>query len=82
MTEYVGFAAAFCTTISFLPQAIHTIRTRHTKDLSLRMYLLFTIGVFLWLLYGIALHDLPMMLANSVTLALSSVILTMKLRYG
>ncbi len=79
---FIGLAAAFCTTVSFLPQVVHTLRTRSTKDVSLRMYSLYTAGIFLWLVYGVVLHDIPLMVSNSITLVLSGAILALKLRYG
>ena len=81
-TELVGLAAAFLTTLAFLPQVLHTIRTRSTHDISLRMYSLFTLGVFLWLIYGLILRDVPIIAANAVTLLLSGTILSLKLRHG
>ena len=78
----IGLAAAFCTTIAFLPQVIKTWQTRSTKDLSLSMFLVFTTGIFLWLVYGLATHDLPLILANGVTFVLSGTILYFKLRHG
>jgi len=78
----IGLAAAFCTTISLLPQVIQTWRTRSTKDLSLPMFLIFTVGVFLWLVYGLYTNDLPIIAANTVTFVLSGIILYFKLRYG
>lgn len=80
--EWVGFAAAALTTGSFIPQAIMTIKTRNTRGISLGMYVVFTIGVATWLAYGIAIESLPMIAANTVTLALASTILGFKLRYG
>jgi MtN3 and saliva related transmembrane protein len=77
----IGLAAATCTTISFLPQAIQVIKTKHTKDLSLAMYLIFTVGVFLWLVYGLLVSDLPVIIANAVTLVFAATILIMKLKY-
>lgn len=77
----IGLVAATCTTISFLPQAMQVIKTKHTKDLSLAMYLIFTIGIFLWLVYGIMILDLPLIIANAITLILASTILVMKLKY-
>jgi MtN3 and saliva related transmembrane protein len=74
-----GIIAAFCTTISFVPQAIKTIKTKDTSSISLNMYLLFTFGTLMWLLYGIFSRNVPVWLANSVTLVLSSVILYFKL---
>jgi len=77
----IGIAAAICTTISFLPQAIRIIRTKQTRDVSLGMYVLFSFGTFLWLAYGILLKDVPIILANSITFVLSFIILAMKLKY-
>ena len=80
--EWVGFAAALLTTASFIPQAVMTIRTRDTRGISLGMYVIFTTGVAFWLAYGIAIDSLPMIFANTVTLALAGTILALKLRYG
>jgi len=81
-TEIVGLVAAFLTTVAFLPQVVHTIRTRSTHDISLRMYSLYTVGIFLWLVYGLLLRDVPLIAANAVTLLLSGTILMLKLRHG
>lgn len=78
----IGLAAAFCTTIAFLPQVIRTWRTRSTRDLSLPMFSIFTTGIFLWLVYGLFEHDVPLILANGITFVLSGTILFFKLRYG
>jgi MtN3 and saliva related transmembrane protein len=80
--KYIGFFAAFCTTIAFLPQALKVWKTKSTKDISLYMFVIFTIGVFSWLVYGIIISDLPIILANSVTLILSLFILVFKLKYN
>jgi MtN3 and saliva related transmembrane protein len=80
--EWFGYAAAFLTTVSFIPQAVMIIRTRDTHGISRGMYAMFTLGVALWLVYGIALMSWPMILANSVTLGLAGTILGLKLRYG
>ena len=77
----VGLAAATCTTLAFLPQAIKVIRTKQTKDLSLVMYSVFTLGVFLWLMYGILVEDAPLIIANIITFILAATILIMKIRY-
>jgi len=79
--NYIGFFAAFCTTIAFLPQAIKVYKSKSTKDISLYMFLIFTIGVLSWLIYGIIISNLPVILANAVTLALSLFILIYKLKY-
>jgi MtN3 and saliva related transmembrane protein len=80
--EWLGFTAAVLTTASFVPQAVMTIRTRDTRGISLGMYIVFTIGVAFWLAYGIAVHSLPMIFANTVTLGLAGTVLAFKLRYG
>ena len=78
--EWIGYAAATCSTIAFLPQVIHTIRLKNTDGISLNMYLILVAGLVLWLSYGIFKEDAPIIAANSVTLVFSSVILFMKIR--
>lgn len=80
--EWLGYVGATLTTLSFLPQAIKTIRTRDTRGISLGMYAVFTLGVAFWLGYGIFLHSWPMIVSNIVTFVLSSTILVLKLRHG
>lgn len=77
----IGLLAAASTTFSFLPQAVKTIRTKDTGSISLSMYGLFTFGTLLWFLYGIFSNNIPVYLANGVTLVFASVILVYKLRY-
>lgn len=79
MTTYLGYAAAFFTTFSFLPQAVKTIKTKDTSSISLIMYLMFVTGVFLWLIYGLFIKDLPIIVANAITLVLAASILKIKL---
>ena len=81
-SELVGYLAATLTTASFLPQAWHTFRTKDVSGISLGMYSAFTVGVALWLAYGLMLEAWPIVVANAVTLSLAGLILTMKLRYG
>ncbi len=80
-TTILGLLAGTLTTFSFLPQVIKTWKTKSTKDISLGMFVTFCAGVFLWLLYGIVIHDLPVIITNFVTLILASSILWMKLKY-
>jgi MtN3 and saliva related transmembrane protein len=80
-TDIIGTLAATMTTVSFMPQVIHTLRTRDVSGISLGMYSVFTVGVSLWLVYGILLGELPIIIANAITVALASTILGMKLRY-
>lgn len=75
----IGFLAATGTTISLLPQAIKIIKTKHAKDISLGMYLMLTTGIFLWLVYGILIKDLPLIVANGISLLFSVTILILKL---
>ena len=82
VSELIGYCAAALTTLSFLPQAWHTYQTRDVRGISLGMYSAFTLGVALWLLYGLLVGAWPVVLANAVTLGLAAGILWMKLRYG
>lgn len=77
----IGLIAATHTTIAFLPQAIKSIKTKQTKDLSLAMYTMLTIGVFLWLVYGLLTRDLPIIAANTITFLFSVAILILKIKY-
>jgi len=79
--KYIGFFAAFCTTVAFFPQAIKVWKTKSTKDISLYMFIIFTTGVFSWLVYGIVISNWPIILANALTLFFSVFILVYKLRY-
>lgn len=80
--DLIGYSAAALTTLSFVPQAWLTFRTRDVRGISLGMYAAFTVGIALWLLYGLMLGAWPIVVANTVTLALASSILVMKLVYG
>ena len=76
----LGFVAAACTTVAFVPQVVRSWRTRSTRDVSLTMFAVMTSGVLLWLIYGLLIHDRPLVVANGVTFVLSLTILVMKLR--
>lgn len=77
----IGSLAAICTTISFVPQLGRVWKLRSAREISLIMFLVFSIGVFLWLVYGILIGSFPVILANAITLALSLAILGLKLRF-
>jgi MtN3 and saliva related transmembrane protein len=79
---FIGIAAGALTTVAFLPQVIQAARTKHTKDLSLLMYILFSLGLVLWIVYGFALHSVPVIIANIVTLSLSFYLIFLKVKYG
>jgi MtN3 and saliva related transmembrane protein len=80
-SDAIGYAAAILTTCSFVPQAGLTLRTRDVSGISLGMYSVFTLGVALWLAYGWLIAAWPVVIANTITLALASFILVMKLRF-
>jgi MtN3 and saliva related transmembrane protein len=82
LIDLIGSVAAVLTTASFIPQAWHSFKTRDVSGISLGMYSVFTVGVALWLVYGILLLAWPLIIANSITLALAATILGMKLRFG
>ncbi|MFH0779784.1 MAG: SemiSWEET transporter [Parcubacteria group bacterium] len=71
----LGLAAAACTTFAFLPQAVKTIKTKSTNDLSVGMYSMTTTGIFLWLVYGLRIKDVLLIAANVVTLVFTVTIL-------
>jgi len=79
--KILGLIAGTLTTIAFVPQVVRTYRTRSAKDLSLNMFLIFCIGTMCWLSYGILIHDIPVITANSVTLVLSGVLLAFKFQF-
>ncbi len=80
-TTLIGYIAAFCTTISFLPQAFQTIKTKNTEGISLTMYSIFTFGTIMWLVFGLMSNSYPIIFANIITIALSLVILVYKIKY-
>ena len=81
IAEILGLTAGTFTTVSFLPQVIKTWKSRSAKDLSLIMFLLFTAGIALWLVYGIMINDLPVIASNVITLVLAGTILFFKVRF-
>lgn len=81
MITVLGLLAAFCTTLSFLPQAIKTIQTKDTTGISLSMYALFTFGTLLWLVFGLFSYNIPIIAANFVTVIFAAIILFYKIKY-
>jgi len=79
--EALGIAAGCMTTISFVPQVLHTYRSRSVEDISLRMYLLLTMGIFTWMVYGILIDSISVLAANGVSFLLTCSILVMKIRF-
>lgn len=80
MEQFLGYLAALLTTISFIPQVIQVIKTKDTKSISLPMYIMFILGLSLWLVYGIMLKEWPIILANLFTICFASVILIYKVK--
>jgi len=80
--DWIGSIAATLTTTAFIPQAWQVWRTRHTKDISLGMYAIFTSGVALWAIYGMMIGSWPVIIANCITLLLAGAVLVMKIRFG
>jgi len=78
LSSLIGYPAAFLTTIAFVPQAWKSWRTRDLSGISLPMYALFTLGVALWLAYGLLIGSLPIILANAITFLLAALVLWLK----
>jgi len=81
LIELIGSMAGLLTTIAFVPQVVKTWRSGSAEDISLFMFILFSLGVLLWLVYGLAIHSRPVVIANGITLVLALSILVMKLRH-
>jgi len=77
----LGFAAGTITTIAFFPQVIKAWRSKSTKDISTRMFIILCTGLFLWIIYGIYVNSLPVVGSNGVTLACAIMILALKAKY-
>jgi MtN3 and saliva related transmembrane protein len=82
ITKIIGLTAAVLSSLTFLPQVIKTWKSKSAADISLVMFSVATISVILWLTYGILIGDLPIIIANTVTLAFSATMLLLKLRFG
>lgn len=80
-TDILGFVAGALTTIAFVPQVIKIWKSKHARDISMGTFAIFSMGVALWLWYGIQLGAVPIILANAITLLLSLTILFFKLKY-
>ena len=82
MELWVSALAAILTAAAFVPQALHIIRHRETKAISLVMYVAFASGVALWLVFGVLIGNWAIIISNAITLALTLAIVGMKIRYG
>ena len=81
-SDVLGYIAATLTTVAFVPQVWRTLRTHDVSGISLKMYSVFTVGVAVWLAYGIVLKEVPMIVANGLTLVLACAVLVMRVRFG
>jgi MtN3 and saliva related transmembrane protein len=80
--DIIGSLAALFTTAAFVPQVWQIWQSRSAKDISLGMYSIFTVGVALWLVYGVLLGSWPIIIANCVTVCLAGAVWVMKIRFG
>lgn len=79
--DIIGFIGGMLTTLALVPQAVKAWRTKHTRDISIWWILTLTVGVFLWLVYGILIGSLPIIAANAATLILAVIVLILKMKY-
>lgn len=80
-TDFIGYSAALLTTVAFVPQALHSLKTRDLSGISLPMYGLFSLGVLGWLIYGLMIDSKPVIIANSITLILACTVLYLKIKH-
>jgi len=80
--EFIGTVAAVFTTAAYIPQTIKVLREKHTKSISLGMYVMISLGIAMWLVYGLMIQSPSLIIANGLTLAMSCMILFMKIKYG
>ncbi len=78
----IGVLAGICTSGSLLPQVVKTLRTGNTRDISFQMYVLLTIGVFLWTIYGFMIEEFPIIIANGFSCILAVSVLVLKIKHG
>lgn len=78
--DLVGYIAAFCTTAAYIPQAVKVYKTKQTKDISIGMFFIMVIGLFLWLAYGFMSDSMPIIWSNVVTIVIAGYILVMKIK--
>lgn len=76
--EIIGYLALFCTSISLIPQVMQLYRKKSAKDISTAMYIIYALGMVLWLIYSLWINALPLIIGNVISLILAIIILTMK----
>ena len=80
-TDLIGYSSGLLTTIAFVPQALHSLKTRDLSGISLPMYSLFSLGVLGWLIYGVMIDSWPIIVANCITLILACTVLYLKIKH-
>ncbi len=80
-TDLIGYGSALLTTLAFVPQALHSLKTRDLSGISLPMYSLFSLGVLGWLIYGLLIDSWPIIAANCITLILACIVLYLKIKH-
>jgi len=80
-TDLIGYCSAALTTAAFVPQALHSLKTRDLSGISLPMYGMFSLGVLGWLVYGLLISSWPIIVANSITLILACIVLYLKIKH-
>jgi len=80
-TDLLGYIASVCTTSSFLPQLLHVWRSRSARDISLTTFIIFCVGIAIWLVFGFRLHSLPIILTNAITGLIALGILILKIKF-
>ena len=80
--EWLGLAAGFLTTVAFLPQLVKAWNTKSTKDISLPTFIIFCLGILLWLVYGLIIGNLPVIAANFASIIIAAGILVLKIKHG
>jgi len=81
ITNFIGYGSALLTTVAFVPQALHSLKTRDLSGISLPMYSLFSLGVLGWLIYGLLIDSWPIIIANCITLILACTVLYLKIKH-
>jgi len=81
ITNFIGYGSALLTTVAFVPQALHSLKTRDLSGISLPMYSLFSLGVLGWLVYGLLIDSWPIIIANCITLILACIVLYLKIKH-
>ena len=82
LVKVIGALAAVLTTVCWVPQALKIVRERETRAISLPGTLICVLGVLLWLIYGVAVADPPLIASSAATLAITATILALKIRHG